>query len=171
MRRKIKQKAFGFTFRLIRVGCLALAGLLAVLPLSAAAAQAKSIADARNEVVQETLKYLSIPYLWGGTHPGTGLDCSGFVQLVYSKAGLNLPRVAREQFAASLYLKPAAILPGDMIFFSMKRPGSSKVDHIGIYVGKGFFVHASVSNGIHIDSVSNPYYFQRIVSVRKYRGF
>ena len=120
---------------------------------------------------QETLKYLSIPYLWGGTSPKSGLDCSGFVQLVFSKAGLNLPRVARDQYAASLHLKPTGVLPGDMIFFSMKKPGSSHVDHIGIYVGKGFFVHASVSNGIHIDSISNPYYFQRIVSVRKYRGF
>ncbi|MBU2572838.1 MAG: C40 family peptidase [Elusimicrobia bacterium] len=150
---------------------LAFAGLLTVLPLLPAAAQAKSIADARNEVVKETLKYLSIPYLWGGTHPRTGLDCSGFVQLVYSKAGLHLPRVARDQFAASLYLKPAGILPGDMIFFAMKHPGTARVDHIGIYVGKGFFVHASFTNGIHIDSISNPYYFQRLVSVRKYRGF
>ena len=148
-----------------------LAGLLAVLPLLAAPAQAKSIADARNQVVQETLKYLSIPYLWGGTHPKTGLDCSGFVQLVYSKAGLNLPRVAREQYAASLHLKPASVLPGDMIFFAMKHPGTAKVDHIGIYVGKGFFVHASFTNGIHIDAVTNPYYYQRIVSIRKYRGF
>jgi len=150
---------------------IAFLGLLAVLPLSAGPAQAKSIADARNQVVQETLKYLSIPYLWGGTSPKSGLDCSGFVQLVYSKAGLNLPRVARDQYAASLHLKPAGVLPGDMIFFSMKKPGSSHVDHIGIYVGKGFFVHASVSNGIHIDSVGNPYYYSRIVSIRKYRGF
>lgn len=149
----------------------ALAGLLAALPLFAAPARAKSIADARNQVVQETMKYLSIPYLWGGTSPKTGLDCSGFVQLVFSKAGLNLPRVARDQFSASLYLKSNAVLPGDMIFFSMKRPGSSHVDHIGIYVGKGFFVHASVSNGIHIDSVTNPYYYSRIIGIRKYRGF
>jgi lipoprotein Spr len=45
------------------------------------------------------------------------------------------------------------------------------VDHVGIYVGKGFFVHASVSSGVHIDSITNPYYFQRLVSVRKYAGF
>jgi cell wall-associated NlpC family hydrolase len=45
------------------------------------------------------------------------------------------------------------------------------VDHVGIYVGKGFFVHASFTNGVHIDSVQNPYYYQRLVSVRKYRGF
>lgn len=154
-----------------RTASIVLAGLLSAAALCASPAQAKTIAEARNQVVSETMKYLAIPYLWGGTHPKTGLDCSGFVQLVYSRAGLNLPRVARDQFAASLYLKPGGVLPGDLIFFSMKKPGSSHVDHIGIYVGKGFFVHASVSNGIHIDSVTNPYYYSRIISIRKYRGF
>jgi len=153
-----------------RAKILALAALLSA-PLLPLPAQAKTIAEARNQVVRETMKYLAIPYLWGGTHPKTGLDCSGFVQLVYSKAGLNLPRVARDQYSASFYLKPSGVLPGDLIFFSMKKPGSSHVDHIGIYVGKGYFVHASVSNGIHIDSVANPYYYSRIISVRKYRGF
>ena len=138
---------------------------------SAAPAGAKSIADARNEVVRETMKYLSVPYLWGGMDPDTGMDCSAFVQLVYNSADLHVPRVARDQFAASLYLKPAGVLPGDLLFFSMKRPGGEKPDHVGIYVGKGFFVHASVTNGIHIDSITNPYYYQRLISARKYRGF
>ena len=53
----------------------------------------------------------------------------------------------------------------------MKDPGTVRVDHVGIYVGKGFFVHASVSNGVHIDSVSNPYYYARLVSLCKYSGF
>ncbi|MCX5786217.1 MAG: C40 family peptidase [Elusimicrobia bacterium] len=145
--------------------------LSAGLLFFAAAAQARSIADARNEVVHETLRYLNVPYLWGGMHPKTGLDCSAFVQLVYRTADLHVPRVARDQFDETLYLKPAGVLPGDLLFFSMKNPGTAKVDHVGIYVGKGFFVHASVTNGIHIDSITNPYYFQRLVSLRKYRGF
>jgi cell wall-associated NlpC family hydrolase len=155
----------------LRVKALACFCLLALPFFSAAGAEAKSIAEARNAVVAETLKYLNTPYLWGGMHPKTGLDCSAFVQLVYTRAGLHVPRVAAEQFTASLYLSPASILPGDLIFFAMKRPGSAKVDHVGIYVGKGFFVHASVTNGIHIDSITNPYYFQRLISLKKYRGF
>ncbi len=107
------------------------------------AAEAKTIAEARGEVVKETMTYLNTPYLWGGMHPRTGMDCSAFVKLVYSKAGLTLPRVARDQFARSLRLSPSGVLPGDMIFFAMKNPGTAKVDHVGIYVGKGFFVHAS----------------------------
>jgi cell wall-associated NlpC family hydrolase len=154
-----------------RIRALACFCLLALPLFPAADAEAKPIAEARNALVAETLKYLNVPYLWGGMHPMTGLDCSAFVQLVYTRAGLHLPRVASEQFAASLYLAPASVLPGDLIFFAMKRPGSAKVDHVGIYVGRGFFVHASVTNGIHIDSITNPYYFQRLVSLKKYRGF
>jgi len=136
-----------------------------------APAAAKSIAEARDQVVGETMRYLNVPYLWGGMHPDTGIDCSAFVQLVYRKAALSVPRVARDQYASSLYLSPAAVLPGDLLFFSMKKPGGSRADHVGVYVGKGLFVHASVSNGIHIDSISNQYYYQRLISARKYRGF
>lgn len=146
------------------------AALLAAL-LCPGRAFAVSIADARAAVVRETMTYLNTPYLWGGMNKTTGMDCSAFAKLVYSRAGLELPRVAKDQFAQTLYLAPDTVLPGDLIFFSMKKPGSARVDHVGIYVGKGFFVHASVTSGVHIDSVTNPYYYPRIVSVRKYRGF
>ncbi|MFA6434596.1 MAG: C40 family peptidase [Elusimicrobiales bacterium] len=135
------------------------------------AARAATIADARGTVVRETLTYLNTPYLWGGMHPDTGMDCSAFVKLVYGRAGIGLPRVARAQFSQTRRLSPSGVLPGDLIFFSMKEPGASGVDHVGIYVGKGFFVHASVTSGVHIDSVAAPYYYSRLVSLRKYAGF
>ena len=142
--------------------------LLALAPL---AAEAKTIADARGEVVRETMTYLNTPYLWGGMHPDTGMDCSAFVKQVYGHAGLNLARVAKEQFSQTRHLSPSSVLPGDLIFFAMKNPGTARVDHVGIYVGKGFFVHASFTSGVHIDSVSNPYYYSRLISLRKYAGF
>ncbi len=148
-----------------------IAAVLGAALLYPSAAIAVSIADARDSVVRETMTYLNTPYLWGGMHPDTGMDCSAFAKLVYSRAGLNLPRVAREQFTQTLYLSPASAQPGDLIFFAMKDPGADKADHVGIYVGKGFFVHASVSNGVHIDSVYNSYYYKRMISLRKYRGF
>lgn len=144
--------------------------LLAVVP-AFSFVQAKTIAEARGTVVAETMTYLNTPYLWGGMHPSTGMDCSAFVKLVYAKAGLSLPRASREQFSGTRYLPPSNVLPGDLVFFAMKNPGTAKVDHVGIYVGKGFFVHASFTNGVHIDSVYNPYYYSRLVSLRKYAGF
>lgn len=149
---------------------LLLAALMALVLLPGSAG-AVAIADARAAVVNQTMTYLNTPYLWGGMHPDTGMDCSAFAKLVYARAGLNLPRVARDQYAQSLHLAPSAVQPGDLIFFAMKHPGTALVDHVGIYVGKGFFVHASFTNGVHIDSVANPYYYARLVSLRKYRGF
>ena len=132
---------------------------------------AESIARARGSVVKDTLPYLNVPYLWGGTHPGTGLDCSGFTQLVFHNAGFGLPRVARDQFRSTRYLKPEQVLPGDLIFFAMAHPGTDRVDHVGVYLGKGWFIHASVSNGVHVEQISKPYYMDRVVGIRKFEGF
>jgi cell wall-associated NlpC family hydrolase len=147
------------------------ASILLTTALLPAQAAAKSIAQARSEVVDATMVYLNTPYLWGGMHPDTGMDCSAFVKQVYARAGLELPRVSRDQFRGTLRLPPDKVLPGDIVFFAMKDPGTARVDHVGIYVGKGFFVHASFTNGVHIDSVQNPYYYARLVAVRKHRGF
>ena len=82
---------------------------------------------------------LGTPYLWGGNGPG-GFDCSGLTKAAYASAGVNLPRVAQEQFT----LGPAVpdnstVIPGDLVFFGS---GPSGVDHVGIYVGYGLMVDA-----------------------------
>jgi cell wall-associated NlpC family hydrolase len=88
-------------------------------------------------VVDEARKYLGIPYLWGGTDPRKGLDCSGLVQLVYKNLGIDLPRVSYEQARAG---RPVASLaearPGDILAFD------SPVDHVGIYIGDGKMIEA-----------------------------
>ncbi len=146
---------------------------LAALALAAfpASGRAMTIAQARDRIVALTMPYLNVPYLWGGMSPRTGLDCSAFVQLVYRKAGFDLPRVSRQQFAATRYLAPRRVLPGDLVFFSMHHPRKRIVDHVGVYLGKGYFIHASVSEGVHIQSIRDPYYVERLVSIRKYAGF
>ena len=145
--------------------------LAALLLLAAVPASALTIAQARDKVVEGTMKYLGVPYLWGGTHPDTGLDCSSFVQAVYRDAGLKVPRVSREQFGSAKRVPVTEVLPADLIFFSMKRPGGSRVDHVGIYVGKGYFVHASYTQGVRIEHIAKAYYRDRLVSVLKYPGF
>lgn len=139
--------------------------------LLAGPVHARSIATARTQVRNATLDYLNIPYLWGGEHPQTGLDCSGFVQLIYRRAGMALPRNTSEQYRATRMVGSQEPLPGDLLFFSMRHPGSRQVDHVGIYMGKGWFAHASVSNGIHVESIRKPYFLQRLIAIRKYPGF
>ena len=90
------------------------------------------------DVVAEARKYLGVPYLWGGTDPKRGLDCSGLVQLVYKNLGHELPRVSYQQATAGTEVKGglANARPGDLLAFN------SPVDHIAIYIGGGKMIEA-----------------------------
>ena len=89
-------------------------------------------------VVAEARKYLGIPYVWGGTDPKTGLDCSGLVQLVYKNLGVDLPRVSYQQATEGRAVpNMAQARPGDLLAF-----GSPSVNHIAIYIGGGKMIHA-----------------------------
>jgi cell wall-associated NlpC family hydrolase len=95
-------------------------------------------ASTGRQVVDEARKYLGVPYVWGGTDPKRGLDCSGLVQLVYKKFGVDLPRVSYEQAKAG---EPVAgglanARPGDLLAFG------SPVHHIAIYAGNGKMIEA-----------------------------
>ena len=79
------------------------------------------------------LSQIGTPYVWGGETPGVGFDCSGLVQAAYAVAGLELPRVAQDQYDTTPKLAPgAALAPGDLVFFG-GGPGS--IDHVGLFVG------------------------------------
>lgn len=89
-----------------------------------------------NAVVEDAKKYLGVPYVWGGTDPKTGLDCSGLVQRVYKDLGIDLPRVAVDQGNAGTEVPNlAAAKPGDLLV--MHNGG-----HIGIYMGDNKYIHA-----------------------------
>jgi soluble lytic murein transglycosylase-like protein len=81
-------------------------------------------------VVASAKKYLGVPYVFGGTNPATGLDCSGFVQRAYADLGVDLPRLAKDQARVGQPVSSLAeAKPGDLLAFN------NPVDHIGIYVG------------------------------------
>jgi hypothetical protein len=96
-----------------------------------AAAAGRSITDVATD-------YLGIPYLWGGTDPAVGLDCSGFVGNVFRDLGVELPRVSRDQARVG---EPVASLadarPGDLLFFN------EPVSHVAIYLGGNEMIHAA----------------------------
>lgn len=89
-------------------------------------------------VVADGRKYLGVPYVWGGTDPAKGLDCSGLVQRVFKDLGYSLPRVAADQARQGTHVTGglAQARPGDLLTFG------SPAHHIGIYVGDGKMLEA-----------------------------
>ena len=117
-------------------------------------------------VVDKAMKYLGVPYVWGGTHPEKGLDCSGLVQLVYSELGHDLPRVSHQQAAAG---RPVASLaeaqPGDILAWDNSSRNGNGIDHVAIYVGDGKMIEAPRTGlDVRITEVSKtPDVIRRIV--------
>ena len=143
-----------------------IAGLLMVGANQVGAGE--TIGQVRDKIVRRALDPLCVPYVWGGTNPRIGLDCSGFVLNVYRWAGLDLPRVSAEQFRYTAYLKPRQVRPGDLVFFNMKKNSRKKTDHVGIYLGAGWFAHASFSKGVIVDNLLKPYYRERLRGIRRH---
>ncbi len=97
-------------------------------------AAVSGISGTASGVVAEAMKYVNVlPYVWGGTSLTTGADCSGFVQQVYRKSGINIPRTTYEQFAQGTPVSREDLQPGDLVFF--KNAG-----HVGMYAGNGQFI-------------------------------
>jgi cell wall-associated NlpC family hydrolase len=91
------------------------------------------------DVVQMAQRWLGVPYVFGGCSTG-GVDCSCLVQRVFQALGLNLPRTAAEQYAATARVPRDQLQPGDLVFFAdTYTPG---VSHVGIYIGGGKQINA-----------------------------
>ena len=115
-------------------------------------------------VVAEAQKYIGVPYLWGGTDPTKGLDCSGFTQLVFGNLGIDLPRVSSQQATAGRAVASLAdARPGDLVFFdySSSRAG---IDHVGIYVGNGKMIAApQPGEVVKVQDVGTPTVIRRVL--------
>ncbi len=122
------------------------------------------------KLVQAAQGYLGVPYVWGG-NTTAGIDCSGFVKAVYAANGITLPRHSGDQAAVG-YDVPRADwsqwVPGDRMYFACHHP---EIDHTGMYIGGGYFIHASAGHGhqVAIDRVDGAYYAQHLVCVRRSR--
>jgi cell wall-associated NlpC family hydrolase len=148
-----------------------LSRLLANYDVSQSALTAAEAAVSDNKVqviLRRAMTLLGTPYRWGGTSPDGGFDCSGLVNYVFKTAlGIELPRVSREMAHDSdgeIIKDRNALTAGDLVFFGKR----GRIDHVGIYVGEGRFLHApSTGKDVQIDSLASGYWSQKFLQARR----
>ncbi|OIN97153.1 hypothetical protein AUJ66_04230 [Candidatus Desantisbacteria bacterium CG1_02_38_46] len=114
------------------------------------------------QLVQIAKEYQGIPYKRGGESPYR-VDCSGFVRMLFKCFDILLPRTSRNQFEIGEKVKTITV--GDLLFFATR--GSSRVNHVGIYIGDGKFIHASSAEGKVVISPISSYYKNRFRGARR----
>jgi len=104
-------------------------------------------------IVNTAMKYLGVPYVWGGTSP-KGFDCSGLVQYVCRQNGIRVNRVAADQRRNGVYVSRENLQAGDLVFFAK----GGYIHHVGIYVGNGNMIHApQTGDVVKISSINTSY--------------
>ena len=111
------------------------------------------------EAVELAMGYLGVPYVYGGSS-SRGFDCSGFTMYIYGLLGYSLPHSATSQWdTVGEYVERADLQPGDLVLFcDPSRSNGKACSHVGIYIGNNEFIHASSSEGVRINSLSESYY-------------
>lgn len=107
-----------------------------------------------NEVVTTAKQYMGNKYVYGGTTPNPGFDCSGFTAYVLKQYGVSLSRTAAGQAKNGVAVNKSDLKPGDLVVF-----GKSGINHVGIYIGNGRMIHAAnASRGVTTDTINSGYY-------------
>lgn len=118
-----------------------------------------------NSVLIRAIGLVGVAYRWGGNTPDSGFDCSGLVNFVFREMGqLSLPRTARDIAALPMpAVRNNHLAPADLLFF-----GKRSVEHVGIYVGQGRFVHAPNSGGtVRLDELNGYYWREHYLGARR----
>jgi hypothetical protein len=124
-------------------------------------------------IVRTAHRYEGVRYSYGGATPTRGFDCSGFVQYVFARNGLDLPRTARQmaQLGEPLRLDLEELREGDLLFFA---DNGTRIDHVAIYLGEGRIIHSTASGGgVRVETLSSPrgeWFERRWVASRRVVG-
>ena len=130
-----------------------------------AAGAAPSTSTRVKTVLQRAFALLGTPYRWGGSSPDGGFDCSGLVGYVFRSIGIDLPRVSRAMANEGVAITDrTALAEGDLVFFGRR----GRVDHVGIYVGDGKFLHAPrTGRDVTVSSLTSGYWAQKYMEARR----
>ena len=144
-----------------------------------------------NQLDEISKDLIGTPYVWGGTTPYKGMDCSGYTQYVMKQLGYNIPRVSRDQSKYGTLIPRTSLRKGDLLFFDTTNPRDASdiktptqelqyakqaeegykptnVSHVGIYMGDGVMLHASSGDGIiTYADLNSTYYKNRFLHARR----
>ena len=113
-------------------------------------------------------KKLGRRYVWGATGQKNTFDCSGFTKYVYDKNGISIPRTSINQSKYGKYVSRKNLKKGDLVFFDTSKQRKGYVNHVGIYLGNGKFIHASsAKKKVVITSLNKKFYSQRYKGARR----
>jgi peptidoglycan DL-endopeptidase CwlO len=105
----------------------------------------------RTRLVRFARRFLGVRYVYGGTNPASGFDCSGFTRYVFAHFGVVLPHYTFGQYDVGRAVARSRLRPGDLVFFD-------GVGHVGLYIGHGRFIHAPhTGTRVSVDSLSGWY--------------
>lgn len=125
----------------------------------------KPITTIATNVAEDAHDYIGYKYVYGTAGPRT-FDCSGFTSYLYKQYGVSLPRTSTSQGQYGTYVNKNELLPGDIVCFSNR--GDRRINHVGVYIGNGEFIHASTSvRGVVKDSLYSNYYINHYISARR----
>lgn len=134
----------------------------ATVPAAPAAPPAPPANASRGaQVVAIAMRYLGVPYKWGGASPSTGFDCSGLTMYVFAKIGVSLPHYAAAQYAMGVPVSRSQLQAGDLVFFR-------GLGHMGMSIGGDKFIHApQTGDVVKISSLNEPYRVANWVGARR----
>jgi NlpC/P60 family len=126
-----------------------------------------------NAIVSIAMRYLGVPYKWGGARPKTGFDCSGLVQYVFGQVGVSLPHYAASQWYSpdAVWVPPYRLQPGDLVFFIGADGTRTAPGHVGIYVGDGYLIDAPHTGAfVRVDSLDARWFANNYVGAKRIVG-
>jgi cell wall-associated NlpC family hydrolase len=119
------------------------------------------------KIINDAKKKLGRRYVWGATGKRDTYDCSGFTSYVYKKNGINIPRTSINQSKFGKFVTRSNLKKGDLIFFDTSKRRKGYVNHVGIYMGDGKFIHASSAKKRVVVSKLASFYANRYKGARR----